>query len=126
MKPRRWRTAVIAALLAAMVLPYVAVAADITVYVTKTGKKYHTATCSSLRYSAIPMALSAAAARYGPCSLCRPPIPGAASGQSTSPRLVRPESPTTQQTQCQAITKKGSQCSRSAQSGGIYCWQHNR
>lgn len=26
--------------------------------------------------------------------------------------------------QCQATTKKGSQCKRNAQSGSIYCWQH--
>ena len=27
---------------------------------------------------------------------------------------------------CQARTKKGSQCSRSASSGSQYCWQHSR
>ena len=27
---------------------------------------------------------------------------------------------------CQARTKKGSQCSRSASSGSRYCWQHSR
>lgn len=26
--------------------------------------------------------------------------------------------------QCQATTKKGSQCKRQAQAGSIYCWQH--
>ena len=26
--------------------------------------------------------------------------------------------------QCQATTKKGAQCKRNAQSGSIYCWQH--
>lgn len=28
--------------------------------------------------------------------------------------------------QCQAITKKGTRCSRKAQSGSAYCWQHQR
>jgi hypothetical protein len=28
--------------------------------------------------------------------------------------------------QCQAITKKGTQCKRNAQAGSIYCWQHTR
>jgi hypothetical protein len=28
--------------------------------------------------------------------------------------------------QCAATTKKGSQCKRNAQSGSIYCWQHER
>ena len=27
---------------------------------------------------------------------------------------------------CQATTKKGTQCSRAAQAGSIYCWQHAR
>lgn len=26
--------------------------------------------------------------------------------------------------QCQATTKKGTQCKRNAQSGSVYCWQH--
>jgi hypothetical protein len=44
------------------------------VYVTKTGKKYHTATCRFLAKSKIPMALKDAKAKgYTPCSVCRPP-----------------------------------------------------
>jgi len=27
-------------------------------------------------------------------------------------------------TQCQAITKKGTQCKRKAKAGSTYCWQH--
>lgn len=46
---------------------------DVTVYVTKTGKKYHRATCSSLRTSKIPIKLSEAKGRYGPCANCSPP-----------------------------------------------------
>jgi micrococcal nuclease len=49
--------------------------ADVTVYVTKTGSKYHRAGCRYLRTSSIPMSLKQAAARYGPCSVCRPPVP---------------------------------------------------
>ena len=44
-----------------------------TVYVTKTGTKYHRAGCRSLTRSAIPMSLKDAAKAYGPCSICRPP-----------------------------------------------------
>jgi hypothetical protein len=48
--------------------------ADVTVYVTKTGEKYHRAGCSSLRKSAIPMKLKdAVAAGYEPCKRCKPP-----------------------------------------------------
>jgi len=46
---------------------------DITVYVTRTGKKYHRAGCRYLRKSAIPMKLSEARRLYGPCSVCKPP-----------------------------------------------------
>jgi hypothetical protein len=50
-------------------------AASETVYVTRTGAKYHRAGCRSLAKSAIPMKLSDAARVYGPCSVCRPPTP---------------------------------------------------
>ena len=46
----------------------------ITVYVTRTGKKYHRDGCRFLSRSKIPMSLKEAAARYGPCSVCRPPV----------------------------------------------------
>jgi hypothetical protein len=46
---------------------------DPTVYVTKTGSKYHTAGCSYLKKSAIPMKLSEASVSYSPCSRCNPP-----------------------------------------------------
>ncbi len=47
--------------------------ADVTVYVTRTGRKYHRGSCRYLRKSRIPMKLSEAKARYGPCSVCGPP-----------------------------------------------------
>lgn len=47
---------------------------DITVYITLTGKKYHSPGCRSLAKSSIPIKLRDAVARgYGPCSLCNPP-----------------------------------------------------
>jgi competence protein ComEC len=45
-----------------------------TVYVTKTGKKYHLASCRSLAKSKIPISLKDAKAKgYTPCSVCKPP-----------------------------------------------------
>lgn len=44
-----------------------------TVYVTKTGKKYHRGSCSSLRKSKILISLADAKLRYGPCGRCNPP-----------------------------------------------------
>jgi hypothetical protein len=49
--------------------------ASVTVYVTKTGKKYHRAGCRHLSRSKIPLPLDAAARSYGPCAHCRPPTP---------------------------------------------------
>jgi hypothetical protein len=49
--------------------------ADIIVYGTKTGSRYHRAGCSSLARSSIPMSIKAAKAKgLGPCSLCKPPL----------------------------------------------------
>lgn len=48
---------------------------EITVYVTKTGNKYHQEGCRYLSKSSIPMPLSQAARRYSPCSACSPPRP---------------------------------------------------
>jgi hypothetical protein len=45
-----------------------------TVYITKTGKKYHTATCRYLSKSKIPISLKDAKANgYTACSICKPP-----------------------------------------------------
>jgi len=46
---------------------------DVTVYVTRTGAKYHRAGCRYLSKSMIPMKLKDAKQRYGPCSVCGPP-----------------------------------------------------
>ena len=46
---------------------------DMSVYVTRTGKKYHSGGCSSLRRSKIPISLAEAKQRYGPCRRCNPP-----------------------------------------------------
>jgi len=45
-----------------------------TVYVTKTGKKYHRVGCRYLSRSMIPISLKEAVYSYGPCSVCNPPV----------------------------------------------------
>ncbi len=48
--------------------------ASVTVYITRTGKKYHRDSCSYLRRSKIRISLKDACARgYTPCSRCNPP-----------------------------------------------------
>jgi hypothetical protein len=46
---------------------------EVTVYVTRTGNKYHRGSCQYLRQSKFPMPLSEAKRKYAPCSVCRPP-----------------------------------------------------
>ena len=45
-----------------------------SVYVTRTGAKYHRAGCRYLRSSAIPISLSEAKQSYSPCSVCKPSV----------------------------------------------------
>lgn len=103
-----------------------------TVYITKSGKKYHTENCSSLRSSSIPINLSEAIQKgYTPCSRCNPPTLSENSvnnnqlkDDSTPNNITNNKSTTTKQ--CIAITKKGTQCTRNAEEGSDYCWQHNK
>jgi micrococcal nuclease len=98
-----------------------------TVFVTRTGKMYHAVGCRSLARSQIPMALGDAAARYGACNICKPPTMNspapATAAVVASPRAVSKPAPVSAG-RCQATTKRGTQCSRNAQAGRSYCWQH--
>ena len=47
--------------------------AKITVYVTRTGAKYHRENCRYLSKSKIPMSLKDAAKKYEPCKVCKAP-----------------------------------------------------
>lgn len=48
--------------------------AEVVVYITKTGTKYHVATCGTLKQSKIEITLEEAKAQgYEPCKLCNPP-----------------------------------------------------
>jgi len=97
-----------------------------TVYATKTGAKYHRAGCRFLARSQIPLSLREAAERYGPCSVCNPPVLRAATPEAPAVTSAPPDPlrPAATAGRCQAITKKGTQCSRRAQTGRNYCWQH--
>ncbi len=68
-------TLILAIFLAAASAPVTLPAlAEVTVYITKTGEKYHRDGCQYLRKSQIPISLSDAKARgYSACSKCGPP-----------------------------------------------------
>lgn len=98
-----------------------------TVYVTRTGKKYHSADCRYLK-SSIPINLKDAVSRgYTACSRCNPPQ----LSENNATTKEKSSSVTSSSTKsnvtsgrCQATTKKGTQCSRKAKQGSNYCWQH--
>jgi len=70
---------------AVMLLLIAAVASAETVYVTKTGSKYHRASCQHLSKSSTAIELSDAVARgYEPCKTCRPPTAVAAQTPATA------------------------------------------
>jgi|GEM_PF-4994606 len=46
---------------------------NLTVYITKTGEKYHVDNCRYLSKSKYPITLGDAVGTYGPCSVCDPP-----------------------------------------------------
>lgn len=46
---------------------------ELTVYLTRTGTKYHRAGCRHLSRSMIPVPLSEAKRSHSPCSVCKPP-----------------------------------------------------
>lgn len=56
--------------------PPSAVDGKATVYVTRTGAKYHAAGCRHLARSSAPMALAEAAKTRTACSVCKPPAMG--------------------------------------------------
>ncbi|MBB6328872.1 hypothetical protein FHS59_004531 [Algoriphagus iocasae] len=97
-----------------------------TVYVTKTGAKYHKSTC---RYAKTgwPATLTEAKKR-GPttCLVCKP---SATENKTTEPTPVKSNTSETKPTQntssqCAATTKAGSRCSRKAADDSKYCWQY--
>jgi hypothetical protein len=100
-----------------------------TVYVTKTGKKYHSANCRSLSKSSIPISLAEAQAKgYEPCKVCgggSTSTPAQTSQQKKQPNTqTDSQSNTTSSTQCKGSTKAGARCKRKTMSPNGYCSQH--
>ncbi len=97
-----------------------------TVYVTKTGSKYHIVDCSRLK-SSIEVELKDIVGKYEPCSICKPPV--LSKNENNLNQEIKKSSTTKKDVssnQCQGMTKKKKQCSRKAMSGSNYCWQHSR
>jgi hypothetical protein len=90
-----------------------AVQAQTTVYITKTGKKYHQSTCQYLSKSSISIELSKAKENsYTACSVCS----GGSSAQTKA------KASTSQQ--CSGKTKTGNRCKRMTTGVNGRCYQH--
>lgn len=108
-----------------------------TVYVTKTGKKYHREYCQYLRLSKFSISLTGAIERgYTACLVCRPGT-NPKSGGAASPANSQENGNTVPQNQnqsdinqsvtsrrCSAATKAGAQCKRMTTNASGRCWQH--
>jgi len=96
-----------------------------TVYITRTGAKYHDDGCRYLSRSKFKTTLKEAKeSQYTACSVCKPPtkvISG--SGQdnvTTAPAPIRKA----KSSQCTARTKSSARCSRMTTNANGKCWQH--
>jgi len=106
-----------------------------TVYITKTGAKYHSSGCRYLSKSCISISLSNAKSQgYTACSVCRPSSTMTSDKASSSTGTTKKASTSTQTqtqikstgaaSQCTATTKKGTRCKRTTTDPSGKCWQH--
>ncbi len=107
-----------------------------TVYITKSGTKYHTGTCRYVQSSKMSISLSDAKAKgYTACSVCKPPstitsTPTEKKDTTTinatpkATQTTKPATSTTSSKQCSAITQAGTRCKRTTKSPNGKCWQH--
>ena len=101
-----------------------------TVYITKTGKKYHKEHCRYLKHSKIEITLEKAIElNYGPCSVCKPETKISANKKSKP--VSNTKSLTTNNTtkkavatQCTGKTKSGARCKRMTKNANGRCYQH--
>lgn len=100
-----------------------------SVYVTKTGEKYHKSTCHYLKNSKKEITLEVAKQRgFTACSVCKPkggtkilkPI------ENSQQYRIEPVSstPKATATQCTGKTKAGTRCKRMTKSANGRCYQH--
>ena len=97
-----------------------------TVYVTKTGKKYHTESCRYLSHSKISLSLTEAKKKYyEACKVCKPTtvITSEKSATVDTIKVYKPVKKAVS-SRCTATTKSGSRCKRMTKNASGKCWQH--
>lgn len=102
------------------------------VYITKTGTKYHTASC---RYASVGWEVDLATAiakGLSPCSVCNPSTAKTTNTLTEAPKNNLQSSPSTYNTepkqttsrQCSGITQSGARCKRMTTDPSGRCYQH--
>ncbi|WP_200979832.1 hypothetical protein [Echinicola sp. 20G] len=111
-----------------------------TVYVTKTGSKYHKSSCKYLKYSSISLQLTEAKKKdYTACSVCKPSSVVTSNKAGIPPmtasetNIMTPAKASTTKSylqsgatsvRCSGTTKAGSRCKRMTKSANGKCFQH--
>lgn len=102
-----------------------------TVFVTKSGTKYHRNTCRYVSAGARQLTLQDAyKLGYTACSFCKPETngnertPEGIDNILSAPSEGAPKQRTIKDGRCTAITKAGTRCKRAASPGRSKCWQH--
>jgi hypothetical protein len=98
---------------------------------SKNSNKYHTKECrwakrispaNLVTFKTVKEALDGG---YVPCRVCSPPSDLNKDSVAPAKKGVRQSTSTPLgDGRCEAITKKGTRCSRRAQPGSRFCWQH--
>ena len=108
-----------------------------TVYITRTGEKYHTSSCRFIKQSGQALELKEAVKSYTPCKVCSPPklsTESLSDAGSSKPEVkkanteVEPKSTPTPKAsgsvQCSGTTKAGARCKRKTTAQNGRCYQH--
>ena len=101
-----------------------------TVYVTKTGEKYHKANCRYLKYSQNEITLEKAIALgFEACKVCKPSqiTKTTANSSSNTINTLSASSSSTKRavaTQCTGKTQAGARCKRKTKNANGRCYQH--
>lgn len=104
-----------------------------TVYITKSGEKYHNQGCRYLNKSAYSINLSDAIAKgYTACKICKPSTAIKTTSNKNKQKVKQnstlvsnSNSSQSVSVQCTALTKKGTRCKRMTKNVSGRCWQHN-
>ena len=104
-----------------------------TVYITKSGKKYHTEKCRYAKNANAVTISEAVSKGLTPCSVCNPgseteteSVTGTEKNSFTGDEQITKPSSEKKQTkvQCSAMTKAGKRCKRMTDNENGKCWQH--